>query len=110
MQADPFAECVVGDVENVIRLVVGLGDLEDVEMSIDGVHEAELASHEVDGADAAVSNAASPVGDFVMNVGRSEHRLLGTAEIGLIEPLLDPSLAVGQFGEYFGSHSKSLRG
>ena len=55
----PSHRGVVGEVEDVIGLVVGQVDLEQVQAPVDGVDEAELAGQGVDGADAAVGDAAA---------------------------------------------------
>ena len=55
LQAGAVAQGVVGEVEDVIRLVVRQMDLEQVQPVVDGLGEPELAHQEVHGADAAVS-------------------------------------------------------
>ena len=69
----------------------------------------ELPGQQVDGADAAVADAAAAVGDLVVDVAGGEHGLGAAAQVGLVEPLLNPLLAAGQLPAYLGVHSKSLR-
>ena len=56
VEAGAVAQGVVGEVEDVVGLVVGEVELEQVEALVDGLGEAELADQEVDGADAAVGD------------------------------------------------------
>ena len=109
LQAGAVAQGVVGEVEHVIGLVVGQVDLEQVQAAVDGVDEAELAGQQVDGADAAVADAAAALGDFVVDVAGGEHGLGTAAQVALVEAVLDAALAAGQFLSYAGVHSKSLR-
>ena len=93
----------------MVGFVVGQMELEQVQAAVDGVDEAELAGQGVDGADAAVADAAGAVGDLVVDVAGGEHGLVAAAQVGLVEAAFDPALAVGQLPAYLGVHSKSLR-
>ena len=53
VEAGAVAEGVVGEVEDVVGLVIGEVELEQVESFVDGLGEAELLDQELDGADAA---------------------------------------------------------
>ena len=110
LEAGAVAQGVVGDVEDVVGLVVGQVELEQVQALVDGVDEAELAGQGVDGADAAVGDAAGAVGDLVVDVGGGEHGSGAAAEVGFVEAAFDAALAVGQPPSYDGIHSKSLVG
>ena len=55
-----------------------------------------VARQGVEGADTAVGDAASPCGDFIVDVAGSEHGSGATAEVGLVEAALDAALAVVQ--------------
>ena len=83
LQAGAVAQGVVGEVEDVIGLVVGQVELEQVQAVVDGVDEAELAGQEVHGADAAVADAAAAVADFIVDVAGGEHGLGAAAQVGL---------------------------
>ena len=109
LQTGAVAQGVVGEVEHVIGFVIRQMDLEQVQAAVDGVDQAELPGQEVDGADAAVGDAAAAVADFVVDVAGGEHGSGAVAEVGLVEASLDPALAAGQFLAYLGVHSKSLR-
>jgi hypothetical protein len=108
LQAGAVAQRVVGQVEYMIGLVVRQVNLEQVQFFIDGVDEADAPRQKMDGADATVRQAASAVGDLVMNVGGGEHRMVQVAESFLVEPAFDSALAVLQELVYLGIHSKSL--
>jgi hypothetical protein len=81
--------------------------LEQMQMVIDGVDKADLPGHGVNGADTAMGNASDAISDLITNVVGSEHWLIATDQVGLVQTLLDPTLAVGQFRGYSGVHSKS---
>ena len=55
-EAGAVAQGVVGEVEDVIALVIGEVELEQVESLVDGLDEAELADQQLDGADAAAGD------------------------------------------------------
>jgi hypothetical protein len=108
LQASAVAQRVVGQVEHVIGFVVGQMDLEQVQLFVDGIGEANAPRQKMDGADAAVSQAARAVSDLVLDVAGSEHRLVQVAELLFIESAFNSALAVGQLLVYLGIHSKSL--
>ena len=57
VEAGAVAEGVVGEVQDVVGLVVGEVELEQVEPLVDGLGQSELADHQMDGADAAAGDA-----------------------------------------------------
>jgi hypothetical protein len=73
------------------------------------IDEADVAGQDVDGADATRADAAAAVGDRMVDVPRSENRLVATGAVGLVQAALDAPLAVGQFPAYAGFHLKSLQ-
>ena len=107
-QAGAPQKRVVSQVENVIGLVIGEVDFEQVQLIVDGLNEADASGQEVEGADAAVGDAAVAVGDFVMDVGGREDGLVDVVELGLVEPSVNPTLAAFQLSSYLGIHSKLL--
>jgi hypothetical protein len=104
-----IAQGVVGEVEDVIRLVVRQVELEQVQAAVDGFGEPEFAHEEVQGADAAVSNAAAALAELVVDVAGGEHGFGAAAQVALVETFLDPALATCQLLAYPGVHSKSSR-
>jgi hypothetical protein len=62
----------------------------------------------MEGADAAMRQTARAVGDFIVNVGSREHRLVRVAEPFFVESALDSALAIDELLVYLGVHSKSL--
>jgi hypothetical protein len=66
LQAAAPGQEVIGDVQDVVALVVGLVPLEQVEAPVDVPDQPGLAGQEVDGADAAGSEAPDPLGDLVL--------------------------------------------
>jgi hypothetical protein len=107
-QAGAFAQGVVGEVEDVIGLVVGQVELEEDQAPVDGVDEAELAGQGVNGTDAPVGDAAVAVADLETDVGGGEHRALAAVEVGWGKAALGAALALGQLAAYLGFHSKFL--
>jgi hypothetical protein len=92
----------------VIGLVVGQVDLEEVEVTVDSLGEAESVGQGVQGAEAAVGDAAVALADLVAEVGGGEHGPLAACEVELVEPAFDAALASAQLLAYLGFHSKSL--
>jgi len=67
-----------------------------VQFIVDGVDESDASGQEVERADAAVGDAAVPLGDFVVNVGGLEGGLVEILELGFFEPVADASLVASQ--------------
>jgi hypothetical protein len=108
-QAGAVAQGIVGEVEDVIGLVVRQVDLEQVQAAVEGLGEAELAHQEVNGTNAPVADAPAAVADFIRDVAGSEHGLGRAAAVARVEAFLNPPLATGQLVAYRGVHSKSFR-
>jgi hypothetical protein len=89
--------------------VIGKGELQQFQASIDGVDEAEPASEGVDKSDAAAGDRAGAISNLLVNVAGGHHGLGATAQIFLVQTPLNPALAVGQFASYDPLHSKSFR-
>ena len=83
-------------------------DFEQMQLSVDGFDQPNVLGEEVHGADAAVSQAAAAVGDFVMDVGGGENGLVEILKLGFIEPLQNAPLAALKASSYLGVHSKLL--
>jgi hypothetical protein len=96
LEAGAVAEGVVGDVEDVVGVVVGEMFLEDVESLVDGVDKSELSDESVDGPDTTVSDAACACGDLIVDVRGGKHRSGATTEVSFIEASVDAALAVIQ--------------
>ncbi len=75
--------------EHMIGLVVGQVDLEQVEVVVDGVNEADASSEQVKGAKAAVGNAVDAFGDFVVDVAGGEDGSGAIPQSSGVETLLD---------------------
>src|SRR5205823_2927021 len=108
LQARAVAQGVVGEVEDVIGLVIGEMQFEHVQLVVDGLDEADASRQQVDGADATVGDAAVTLADLVTNIRGSEGGFVEVLEFGLVEPKPNPALASLQLSSYLGVHSKLL--
>ena len=72
LQTGAVAQGIVSDVEHMIGFVIRQVDLEQVDVVVDGVNEADASSEQVKGAKAAVGNAVDAFGDFVVDVAGGE--------------------------------------
>jgi hypothetical protein len=68
LQAAAAGQEVVGDVQDVVALVVGQVPLQQVEVVVDVPDQVELPGQEVDGSDAARGDSPCPVGQFIVDV------------------------------------------
>jgi hypothetical protein len=109
LQTGALAEGVVGEVEDVIGLVIGQMNLEQVELSVDSVEESQVVGEGMDGAEAAMGEATGAVADRVVEVTGGEHGAGAVAALGRVEAAVDLVLAAGQLLVYRSVHSKSLR-
>ena len=75
VEAGAVAEGVVGEVEDVVTLVIGEVVLEQVESLVDGLGEPELPDEQLDGADATAGDGLGLGGGLVVDVGGGEDRL-----------------------------------
>ena len=107
VEAGAVAQGVVGEVQDVVTLVVGEVELEQVEPLVDGLGEAELPDEQLDGADAAAGDGPGLGGDLVVDVRGGEDRLGRGCGDRSVEPPADFALAGGVVAVWNRSHSKS---
>jgi hypothetical protein len=62
----------------------------------------------MDGADAAAAQAKAALGEFVVDIACGELGPVAAWQRALVQPPLNPPLAVAPRSSYCGSHSKSL--
>jgi hypothetical protein len=62
----------------------------------------------VEGADAAVGDAAEAIADLVLDVAGGEDRLVEVLELGFFEPKLNSALAAFQLSSYLRSRAQKL--
>ena len=108
LQASAAGQQIVGHVEHMVRLVVGQMYFEQLNIPVDRIDQTDLASHLVNSANTSGADGLCPLCDFIMYIACREHRLLASAIVGFIQPLLDSSLASPHLFLYLGTHSKTL--
>jgi hypothetical protein len=108
LQAGAVGQGVVGEGQDVVGLVVGQVELEQVQATVDGLDEADLACQGVQGPNAAAAEAAGAVGDLVVDGAGGEHGLSAVRDVGLVQAAFNAALAVGQLLAYLAFHSESL--
>ena len=84
--------------------------LEQVEVPVDVLDQAELAGQEVDGPDAAGCDGPGPLGDLVVDVGGGHHRLMAFDAGLVLDAAEDSPLASVQLAVDTGVHSKASWG
>ena len=106
---DPRAagQNVVGDVQHVVRLVIGQMPLEQMQVPVDQIHQTALPRQQVHRADAAGRQTACAFRGFVLNVPCRQHRLRAFRPTLRPQPPLNPPLGFVQPILYNGLHSKS---
>ena len=110
LQTGALAQGVVGEVEHVVGFVVGQVQLEQLQVSIDGVDQADAPGQQMDGPDAAAGDGPGFGRHLVMNVAGRELRLVGDRIARLVEPAFDSVLAIAEPATENGLHLKSFRG
>src|SRR5262249_18710058 len=96
LEAGAVTEGVVSEVENVVRFMVGEGDLEDLQPLVDGLDEAEALRQGMDGPDATVADPVDTSRNRIVDVGRREQGSRAAADVGLVQAALAAALAVVQ--------------
>jgi hypothetical protein len=93
LEARAVAQGVVGDVEDVVGLVIREMGLEQVQALVDGLGQAESVGEHVDGPDAPVGDGPVPVRDVVVDGVIGEDGPAGSGVVGVVEPASDSGLA-----------------
>ena len=75
VEAGAVAQCIVGEVEDVITLVIREVVLQQVESFVNGLGEPEPADEKLDGPNAAAGDASGLGSSLVMDVGGGQNRL-----------------------------------
>ena len=105
-QPNAVAHRVVGQIQHVIRLVIGAVDFQHLDPAVDRLDQTGRVGQLVDQADAAVADGPRLVGQFHTNLRRREHRLTRVLPRA-VQPPLNPPLGIPQTIPYNGLHSKS---
>ena len=100
---------VVGDVQHVVTLEVGLVTLEEMKVVVDVLDQAEFPSHEVDRPESTGRNGLDAVGDFGVDIGGGHHRLMSFGSGLILDAAEDSPLACGELAAESGVHSKTSR-
>jgi hypothetical protein len=108
LETGAVAERVVRDVEDVVGLVIGQMNFEQVKTFVDGLGQAESVREHVDRPDAAVGNGPVAVGHVVGDEVIGEDGPGGGRVPGLVESASDSGLARAEPGAEHRVHSKSL--
>src|SRR5512135_288735 len=107
LQAVAAGQEVVGDIQDVITLVIRQMPLQEVEVPVDVLDQSDLAGQEVDGPEATGGNATDLLGDLIVDVRGGHHRL-GMFDAGLVlQAAKDSPLATVQLVMDTGVHSKT---
>ena len=107
LQTAAAGQQVVGDVEHVVRLVVGPVQFEQGELVVDRRIEPQPLHQQVDRTDPAVERRPGAVGDLVVDVAGAEHRPPAVAAVILVQAAENPPLATRDLFAYLGVHSKT---
>src|SRR5262249_31836939 len=99
---------VVGEVEDVVGLEVGQVALEQVQLPVDGVGQAEALDEELAGAEAAGVQAAGLVADLVVDVVVAEQAAALLRPLPRAQAPADAALAIAEALAYPGVHLKYL--
>ena len=110
LETGAVAERVVGDVEDVVGLVIGQVNLEQVQVLVDGLGQAEPVGEHVDGPDTTVGNGSVAVGHVVGDEVIGEDGPVCGHVLGLVESALDSGLACAEPGAENRVHSKASVG
>jgi hypothetical protein len=108
LQAGAVTQGVVSDGKDVVGLVIGEMNLQELEALVEAFDESEAAGEQMESADAAGGNAANTVADLIVNVAGGEDGLGAAPQVRFIEASFDPPLAVTQLTVYSRIHLKIL--
>ncbi len=100
------AQNVKGDVKNVVGFKVGVMQLENMKIAIDGLVQFQLLDEHLYSAYSAVDHTPVAIRDFVMDIAGFEHRLDIGGSCSLVEAFANFVLALSELFCYFLFHSK----
>jgi hypothetical protein len=103
LDAGTASQDVAGDGQDVIALVIRQLTLEHVAMLVDVADQPGALGQQVDGPDVARGHGTGSVGQFVVDVGGSEHRLVAFAAGGLLKATLNPACVERAGGRHWDS-------
>ncbi len=101
-------KAVVGDVEDVVTLVVGQMDFEQLQVLVDLLGQAQALDHEMDGADAPAVFGLGSGGHLIVDVGGIQHGIGLVGPVAGFEAAFDSGLAVAEDLGAGWLHSKRL--
>jgi hypothetical protein len=107
-QAVAAAHDVVGDVQDVVGLVVRQVDLQQVKVAVDGVDQPDPPGQQVHGTDPAAADGPRAIGHVVVDVPRRQHRPGAGLEGAGPVPAGDAALASEPLPACTVVHSKRL--
>ncbi len=84
-QAGAATEGQVCQGRDVVRFTVGEVGLQHLQAAAEGVHQAEAPDQGMHGPEAAHADAATPLGNFIVDGAGGHHGLRATAQVGLIQ-------------------------
>ena len=108
LQALAAGQEVVGDVEDVVGLEVRQVTLQQVQVAVDGIGQAQLPDQQVEGAEAAGAQTAGLVADLIVDVVVAEQAAALLLPLLLAEPPPDAALAIAQAPAYLVLHQEYL--
>ncbi len=97
---------VIGQVQDVVALVIRQVDFEQMQVPVQVLHQSQALHHQMEGADTAAVDALNARGHFVNNVAGFEHRSRLVFPVLRCQPVLDSLLAVPQNLGVGSVHSK----
>src|SRR5262249_52907477 len=100
---------VVRQAEDVVGLEVGQVPLEQVQVAVEGVGQAEALHEELAGAEAAGVQAAGLVAEVVVDVAVAEHPAALLGPVPVAQAAADAALAIAESPLYRDVHLKYLR-
>jgi hypothetical protein len=110
LQAPPIAQRVIGDVQDVVGLMVRQVELEQVQPLINRRRQTERPRQLMHKRDAAVSRADGSLRHLILDIGGPEHGLPKIIrEVEFVQALQDSPLASTTATRHNSVHSKSLR-
>src|SRR4029453_813799 len=102
---------IVREVQDVITLVIGQVDLEQVEGLVDLFHQTHPLRQGVNGSQTSATHGPGSLGHFVVQITTTQHRLDLLAPVSRLKAPLDSGLAITEDSGIASIHSKcSLHG
>src|SRR5205807_5814247 len=84
LQTGAAAQRQVGQGQNMVRFMIGKMDFQHLQAAVNGLDQAELADHQVEGPDATDPDPPTTYANLKVNIACCQHRFRAATQVALV--------------------------